>query len=301
MSDPVHNVRCRARHLGVWAISPDYLASALVEIRSGAWRPRAESGAEDAPRREPEPLYRVTASGVAVVSIAGAMMKGWSKYAECDTLRVREALRSAKGDDNVRAILLVIDSPGGSVAGTQELADDVAAARQFKPVHAFAEDCCASAAYWVASQAGRLTMNAMCLMGSIGVLSVVYDSSKAAEMEGVKVHVISTGPLKGAGTPGAPVTEDALAEHQQIVDAAGRHFFDAVSRGRAALAGDALKAVSTGGVWMGKDAVGLGLVDAVETMQQAHDALVAEADRADAARRGVEARRIAAGTLTRKR
>lgn len=279
MPDHIHNPKCRARHLGAWAIEPQFLASALSEVRAGTWRPRADAGPADAPAAPLAPLYTMTTAGVAVVGITGPMMKGWSKYAECDTLRVREAVRAATASKDVQAILLVIDSPGGSADGTLELANDVAAARRAKPVHAFVDDCCASAAYWVASQAERISVNAVGLVGSIGTYCVVYDSSKAAEMEGVRVHVVSTGEHKGAQVPGTPVTPALLSDTQRIVDGFNAEFLAAVGRGRPALSGDALKAVATGQVWMGASAVTLGLADAVGTMQEAHDAVAAEASR----------------------
>lgn len=302
MREPIHNPKCRARHLGAWAIQPAYLTGALASIRSGTWRPRAESEDYDAPAREPDPAsYQITPAGVAVVSLRGAMMKGWSKYAECDTLRVRAALRAATADPLARAILLVLDSPGGGVPGTQELADDVMAARQVKPVHAHVDDCCASAAYWVASQAERLTTNAMGTTGSIGVFCVLHDESKAAEMDGVKVHVVSTGGLKGAGTPGTPVTDEVLSDTQRLVDQVNALFHAAIVRARPGLSGEAMAKVATGQVWMGAEAVALGLVDAVCTLEDAHAAVLAEASRREGAQRAAEARRIAAHSMTRRR
>lgn len=301
MPEPIHNARCRARHLGAWAIQPAYLTAAMASIRSGAWQPRAERGDHEAERGEPQPAYQVTPSGVAVVPARGAMMKGWSKYAECDTLAVRAAVRAATADPLVRGILLVLDSPGGGVPGTQELADDVMAARQVKPVHAFCEDLCASAAYWVASQSERMTVNALGEVGSIGVYAVLYDESARAEKEGVKVHVISTGEFKGAGVPGAPLPDAVLEDTQRLVDQVNGHFQAAIVRGRPGLAGEAMAKVATGQVWLGADAVALGLVDAVGTLDEAHAALVAEADRRDTEKRSTEMRRIAAQGIVRRR
>jgi signal peptide peptidase SppA len=292
----VHNPRCRARHLGAWAIEPAYLSSALAAIRDGTWKPKAmeDDYGDERPPAPDRPLYDVSPQGIGVVHVRGSMMKGWSKFAECDTLAVRAAVRGATADARVRGILLAVDSPGGSVPGTQELADDVWAARQVKPVHAFAEDCCASAAFWVASQAERLTTNALGTVGSIGVFCVLYDESKAAEMEGVKVHVVSTGAHKGAGTPGTPVTDEVLADTQRLVDQVNEAFQAAVTRGRPSL--DVAK-VATGQVWLGADALRLGLVDAVGSMEQAHAAVVAESDRREGAKRAAEARRLAAGAM----
>jgi signal peptide peptidase SppA len=294
----VHNPKCRARHLGAWAIQPAYLSGALASIKSGTWQPRAESEGYEAEQGPPKPAYRVTPEGIAVVDIRGGMMKGWSKYAECDTLGVRSAVRAATADARARGILLVVDSPGGGVPGTQELADDVMAARQAKPVHAFIDDMGASAAYWVASQAERVTVNALGEVGSIGVYAVLVDESEAAEMAGVKVHVVSTGGHKGAGVAGTPITEATLTDTQRIVDQVNEAFHAAILRGRPSL--DVSK-VATGQVWIGAEAVGLGLVDAVEPMEQAYAALVAEAGRREAATRSSEARRLAIGTLAKPR
>lgn len=309
MPDPIHTPRCRARHLDApWAIRPSYLTSAVAQIRSGVLRPRADVGdnmpempGQEQPEQDAPCGYQVSTAGIALVPIHGAMMKGASKYAECDTLAVRRAVRMASESRAVRGILLVIDSPGGSVPGTQELADDVYAARQVKPVHAFSDDCCCSAAYWVGCQAERLTSNALGIVGSIGVYSVVEDTSEAASMEGVRVIVVSTGEAKGALVDGVPVSDAALSEVRRLVEGTNGYFQAAVARGRPGLAGDALGAVSTGQVWMGREALALGLVDAVGTLQEAHAAVAAEADRREAVARGAEMRKIAAGSMLRSR
>lgn len=79
------------------------------------------------------------------------------------------------------------------MAGTKELADDVAAVDAVKPVHAYLEDAGASAAYWIASQARTVTANAMAMVGSLGTFTVLYDLSKSAEMDGVQGAGVVTG------------------------------------------------------------------------------------------------------------
>src|SRR6185436_13049667 len=138
----------------------------------------------------------------------------------------------AAADPSIKTILLLIDSPGGTIAGTAELADSVAAANKIKPVIAHADDQMASAAYWIASQCRMITSNRTALVGSIGTYVEVYDTSKMYENAGVKVHMISTGPHKGALVDGTPVTDDQLAEVQKLVDSLNRHFLAAVSAGR---------------------------------------------------------------------
>jgi signal peptide peptidase SppA len=223
----------------------------------------------------PPPLsYVVTPEGVGILPLHGPTMKARSKYGGVSTVDARRQLRAMAADEKVGAILLHIDSPGGHVAGTKELADDVAAVDQSKPVHAYIEDTGASAAYWVASQARTVAANAMAMVGSLGTFTVLYDLSKAAEMEGVQVHVVSTGERKGAAAPGTPVTDGDLAEAQRLVDGFDAFFRAAVRDGRELGAREA-SAIWTGAVWLAGEAKGLELVDRVETFDAAVERLAA--------------------------
>lgn len=258
--------RCFHGYMGLWACRTTWLSEALAAVRMGALKPRAEFDVEGDKPPEEKP-YRVE-GGVAIVNIAGPTMKGFSKFGGTSTVATRKALRAALADDSVQAIMLRIDSPGGKVAGTHELAEDVRAIDAAKPVHAYAEDTMASAAYWVGSQASRLSANRLAQIGSIGVYGVLYDETKAAEMAGVKVHVVSSGGLKGQGESGTPITPELLAEAQEQVDAISEVFFGAVKKGRG-LTEAQLGKVTTGGVWMAEKALGLKLLDSVEGFEAA--------------------------------
>ncbi|MCA9316894.1 MAG: S49 family peptidase [Planctomycetes bacterium] len=276
---------CFRSHLGVWAIQPSFLQESLAAIRSGLWRPRA-GGAPALPGVPtptdvsgeglmPPPLaYFVTPEGVGILPLHGPSMKARSKYGGYSTVDARRQLRAMATDERVGAILLHIDSPGGHVAGTKELADDVAAVDRQKPVHAYLEDTGASAAYWIASQARTIAANAMAMVGSLGTFTVLYDLSKMAEMEGVRVHVVSTGDRKGAAAPGMPVTDDDLVEAKRLVDGFDGFFRAAVRDGRELAAKDA-SALWTGGLWMAGEAKGLGLLDRVEALDASVERLAA--------------------------
>ena len=273
---------CWQAHMGVWAILPSYLHESLAAIRAGLWRPRSPAAAlpgvpvatsvEGAPT--PPLAYAVTSEGVGVLPMHGPSMKARSKYGGYSTVDARRQLRAMAADERVGAILLHIDSPGGHVAGTKELADDVAAVDQSKPVHAYLEDAGASAAYWIASQARTIAANAMAMVGSLGTFTVLYDLSKAAEMEGVQVRIVSTGERKGAAAPGTPVTDADVAEAQRLVDGFDAFFRSAVRDARELGAKEGA-AVWTGSVWLAGEAKGLGLVDRVETLDAAVERLAA--------------------------
>jgi ClpP class serine protease len=288
----------------VWAIEPGWAAracQALSTIDAGAhmveWSartPRRAAGPhadppddddtddEEEDRRalhgragkRKDPLYRIT-DGVAHIYICGPMTKRPQSWGSgTSTVMVRRAIRAAGVDDAVKAILLILDSPGDQVSGTSDLARDVAMVSRQKPVASYAQDQCCSAAYWVASQAGYgLFCNETATVGSLGVITVLEDSSAAAEQEGRKVHVVATGDLKGVGAPGAPVTEAHLAYLQTYVYAINAEFRDAVRVSRRV--DDARMAeLQRAGMYVGLGACAAGLVDAVKSLDDVHSMLV---------------------------
>jgi len=276
--------------MGLYAIECHYLSRVVAAIKADQWPiVTAANGTVGASG------YLMAGDGVAVVPIMGPMMKGSSKYPHANTIDARRAVRAAVRDEAVGAILLHIDSPGGGgmVAGTAELADDVRRAGEQKPVVAYGEDLLASAAYWVASQARSISANKTAEVGSIGTVAVVEDTSGAAAMEGVTVHVVSTGAYKGAFSDGAPVTAQHLEYLAERVAELNGHFLGAVTAGRG-LSGTALEAVSDGRVWGANTAKELGLVDAVEPLDAVIGRLSDEVDRTRRQRRQRRARAVVA-------
>jgi signal peptide peptidase SppA len=258
-----------------WAIEPragEQLWKMLQNTTVSAHLQDAEarSGRSDGDARD----YDVI-DGVAVISMVGPMTKARTSFGTgASTVEVRRMVRSAAMDPEVKGIMLRIDSPGGSVSGTEDLARDVAAANRKKPCATYFEDTGCSAAYWVGCQAASVWANRTAMVGSIGTYAVLYDSSGYAESVGVKVHVLSTGQYKGAGVDGAPVTDEQLAEFQRTVDSLNEHFLSAVARGRK-MGLAQVRQIADGRVHVarsqngGSDALSLGLIDAVGSFDQA--------------------------------
>lgn len=267
MNATERRARCAAQHFGLWAIEPVWFARAVESVRAGTFEIVA-------PADEPGDLYTTGSDGVATIDIDGHIVKGESSYGGTSSVRTRQAIRKAASDDDVRAILLRVDSPGGTVAGTAELAADVRDAGRFKPVYAAIDDLGASAAYWVASQAQRVSANATAEVGSIGTVAIVDDTSGLYEAAGVKVHVISTGPYKGAFADGTEVTDEHLAYLRERVESLNAFFQSDVKAGRGFDA-KGLAAVSDGRVWGAKEAKALGLIDAVEPLETTRAKLAA--------------------------
>jgi len=213
--------------------------------------------------------------GIALISLNGALMKHvQSMQSGTSTVLARRCIRAAVEDDRVKGILLKIESPGGTVAGTKELADEVAKANAIKPVRAFVSDLCASAAYWIASQCESIEANATAMVGSIGTYCVVVDSSAAAEQSGLKVHVIKAGKYKGAGAAGTEVTEEDIADVQEKIDGLNYFFLDAVSNGRKLLF-EQVSEMADGRVHLANKALELGLIDGVSTADECFENFLA--------------------------
>jgi signal peptide peptidase SppA len=183
-------------------------------------------------------------------------------------IRVREALRSAVRDPDVSGIMLRIDSPGGTVAGSAELAADIRKAAARKPLYAYADDLAASGALLALTQARKAYGSPNAEIGSIGVYMVVEDTSQQYQQDGVKVHVISSAPLKGIGVDGTEVTVAQLSEWQRRVADLADWFVAEVATGRKSSKEDVQK-LATGQSWVAEKAQAHGLIDGVMTFDEA--------------------------------
>ena len=176
--------------------------------------------------------------GIGTVALRGPMMRNPDVidqlvFGATDTEEVLAAVHEASEREDVQAILLDIDSPGGSVNGTPELAAAVAAASKSKAVYAFSAGQMCSAAYWVASQCDAVYATPSARVGSIGVILPVVDSSEAFAKAGLKMEVFAAGKFKSAGTPGTSLTEEQKDWLQSEVEEIAADFRSAVlARGR---------------------------------------------------------------------
>lgn len=256
------------QYFGVWAIQEDVFRAAVDRVNGIDLQLHLAAQGEKAATDSMTYQYPIEAGGIAVLRMTGPLMKYVSSLSGgTSTVWMRHVLRAAVNDERVRAILLRVDSPGGTVAGTQDLAADVAAVAKQKPLFAMIEDMGASAAYWVASQARKVYANATAMVGSIGTFAVIHDVTGMAAQMGVKVHVIRAGAFKGAGTPGTEITADQLAEWQRIVDELNEHFLRGVMGGRR-MTLTKVRELADGRVHVGVAAEALGLIDGVRTFDE---------------------------------
>ncbi len=215
-----------------WAIMPGSLDS-LLQMFSAAPPEGADPARPDTPApaaRAASPFAAPDASGpadayflrdgVAVIEISGIIRRAsgsflWFFWEGQD--RIRASIKTAMEDPAARAILLSFDSPGGVAAGVKELADYIASLTA-KPIYAYADGLCASAAYWLASATGRVYAPLTATIGSIGVLHVHCDRSAANTAAGVRYTYITGGAWKAAGNPDAPLSGADQAHLQTLVN-----------------------------------------------------------------------------------
>jgi signal peptide peptidase SppA len=181
-----------------------------------------------------------------------------------------QQFRQAMNDPNVKAIVIDVDSPGGSVAGVDELATEIYNARKTggKKITAVSNCLCASAAYYLASQCNEVVVSPSSLTGSIGVYQLHEDDSVALENMGVKVSIISAGKYKTEGNHFEPLDSEARTAMQGMVDDFYGMFTKAVARGRNTSVKAVQNGFGEGRVLTASDAVKQGLADRVATLDE---------------------------------
>ncbi|MFK5923264.1 MAG: S49 family peptidase [Verrucomicrobiota bacterium] len=212
--------------------------------------------------RVDENFFSMAKPGVAVVPVYGVLAKNLSSYEEScgggtDTAPISHAIQQATEAAGVSAIVLDIDSPGGQVTGITELGQRIRAAAAVKPVYAFSDAGCYSAAYWIASQATEIYGTRSSDWGSIGVRSGWLDETIAMQLRGLKLETFSAGKYKAAGMPFRGLTKEDRAMIQAKVDFHYGEFTSAIQSVRPSVEMDAMQ----GQTFTAPDAVENHLID----------------------------------------
>lgn len=274
MHQPYSNLAQAALpHDTLWAIEPNagralwqalQAVSYAQHVIEFAAQQEVQAAAAAADKAASKPFYME--GSTAIFSLSGPMTKAPTSWSSgTSTVRFRRQVRLARQDPDVKNAIIVMDSPGGSVSGTGEAAAEVAAFAAEKPIVGVIEDCCCSACYWVGSQCTSLVANPTALVGSIGTVMAMADMSRYAANSGIEILVFGTGEFKGAGTQGAPVTEAHRAYFQNMVETLNTHFLQAVQRGRR-MSDEQIAAIRDARVHIGADAIGMGLIDGIDTL-----------------------------------
>lgn len=234
------------------------------------------AGAEELPR-----LYS-RKDNVGIITIRGALTNSDSFWAELFGMTtypaIREALVFGAQDGKVSALMLDIESPGGQVSGVNDVAKLVKKVDAMKPVHAFSDSLAASAAYWIASGARQFSVGETAVIGSVGVIATLVSQAGALEKEGIDVRVVRGGKNKALYHPAEPISEAAVKQTQDRVDALYEVFTGTVAANRPELSMAKREEWADGNEFLGEDAVDVGLADSVSTFDEAFAALVQKVD-----------------------
>jgi protease-4 len=171
-----------------------------------------------------------------------------------------EALERFRKNDAVVAVVVRVESPGGAVAPSQEIYEQVWRVRETKPVIASLGNVAASGGYYVASAANVIVADPGTITGSIGAIMEVPYMAPLAEKLGVSQEIVKSGQFKDTGHPLRTLSDDERALLQGMVDEVLKQFVEAVARGRS-MAPERVRALADGRIFSGTQAAAAGLVD----------------------------------------
>lgn len=226
--------------------------------------------------------YTIDQNGIAHLAISGPMTKFStsmsSLFGGTSTMEIRDALREIRQQNSmgsIKGVFVEMDSGGGTVDGTAELAESIRKTAEVMPVHVHAPDCMASAALWVGTQGTRVTCGPVASVGSLGTMLQLFDRS-VDKNASTKPVVIRSGKFKGVGAPGVPLTKEVTDDLQRRCDHQTEVFADQVFKARG-ISGKKneviVEEIMTAKVFIGQDAVRVGLVDAVCSQDDAYNNL----------------------------
>ncbi|WP_269501098.1 S49 family peptidase [Burkholderia sp. IMCC1007] len=252
-----------------------------IEFAGGAplvVKPMAYDEWDDGPSQQVAETPYDLEQGIAVIDVSGTLVQKSSNLRPYSGMLGYNAIRhnflAALDDEDVEAIVLSIDSPGGEVAGCFDLADLIYDSRSIKPTLAILNECAYSAAYALASACEQITVPRTGGTGSVGVICMHLDQSKAIDKAGLTVTIIKYGDRKADGNQFSPLTKEALERFQADVNEMGELFVTTVARNRNLSADVVRKTQAT--TFLGAAGVEIGFADAVMAPDEAFRSLLAE-------------------------
>lgn len=257
-----------------WAMMPEVMPKLVQVVNRWAVGVKLdkEAAAEVVAAGRPRKLETVDGN-VAVLPVFGVIAQRLSMMSELSeggtsTEMLGATFDRAMADSSIGAIVLNIDSPGGSVYGVEELANKIYNARGTKPIYAVANSLAASAAYWIGTAADKLFVTPSGEVGSVGVLAMHVDYSNFNEKMGVTPTYIHAGKYKVEGHSDAPLNDEAKEAIQASVDGYYDSFTGAVAKHRGVSQRDVKSGFGEGRVVRAAKAAEMGMADGVKTLEE---------------------------------
>jgi signal peptide peptidase SppA len=251
--------------------TPLLISRAKLDTILGLLMPRLDGNPMPFGKPSSKHNFEITKDGIAIIPIIGTLVRratgldlesGLTSYS-----KIENQLSAALHDPAVKAILLDIDSPGGEAGGVFDLADKILQARGVKPIWAAANEEAFSAAYAIAAAAEKIFLPRTGGVGSIGVIAVHLDQSRAEDNAGLTYTAVYAGAHKNDLTPHEPLSDPARSELQAEVDRVYDIFVSTVARARG-MDAQAVK-VTEAALFFGNDAITSGLADEIGTINDA--------------------------------
>jgi len=185
--------------------------------------------------------------------------------------RIKEELTHAADDDRIKAVVLRINSPGGTVTASDVIYHEL---RSFKekrkiPIIASIMDVGASGGYYVAAAADKIVAHPSSVTGSVGVIMLTMNARGLMEKVGLEATAVTSGPKKDMGSPFRPMTPEERAIFQSVIDSFYDRFLTVVREGRRFLSADEVRKLADGRIYSGEQAKALGLVDSIGYLDDA--------------------------------
>ena len=254
-----------------WAILPNKLYEIQEVYKAHLRGEKLSSGVLTAMQDQPgfgqTKNYQVI-NDIAIIPIQGVIAKRMNLFTDISggvsSQLVARDLLAVLSNEKIRGVILDIDSPGGTVDGTQELADIVFEGRAVKPIVAYTDGMMASAAYWIGTAAHRIYISGDTNpIGSIGVVAAHVDYSAYEEKRGIKTTEIYAGKYKRIASQYKPLSKEGKQSIQDEVDYIYSIFVDEVAKQRGVNTDKVLQNMADGKIFIGQQSVQAGLVDGV--------------------------------------
>lgn len=211
-------------------------------------------------RSQVRPTIIPDAQDIAIVVASGPIMDGTQRQGTVGGDSTAALLRQARGDDKVKAVVLRVDSPGGSAFASEVIRNEVDALKEAgKPVVISMSSVAASGGYWISASADKIIAQPTTITGSIGIFGILTTFEKGLEKMGIHSDGISTSPFNGVGLT-RPLNDD-VAQVMQLGIEHGYHRFIKLVSDHRDMSLEAVDKAAQGRVWTGKDALEYGLVD----------------------------------------
>ncbi|MDE5092568.1 MAG: signal peptide peptidase SppA [Trichodesmium sp. St18_bin3_1_1] len=205
---------------------------------------------------------------IAVVYAQGEVVNGSGTSRQIGGDRLAKKLRQLRLDDKVKAVVLRVNSPGGSASASEVISREVKLMSEEKPVIVSMGNIAASGGYWISMNADRIVAEVNTITGSIGVFGVLFNIQEIANQNGITWDVVKIGKFADLNTTSRPKTEDELVLIQKMVDSIYERFIKNVATARN-LAPEKVEEIAQGRVWSGANAQKLGLVDEIGGIETA--------------------------------